>query len=248
MSFRTWISGFTAVTLCSLLVATSPPEENVSSQSKSEPTTPAPSEAQEMTAKETPRASWDQKTCSKGLLHQYAQLVRNGCRINRADGDLAMTYRALRNVAYAARGRAFKSNELTTLFNNTMCTGAGASKYTVSTDTEIIIEHESEKQCITALQQREKALRANDTQPPKAVEAYILTHHGEHIVSDAKRLAGGEVWGSMPQVNRAEDGSWTITFYQEFMDGTEEDPVKVESSTIIMCTADGNACEELVAG
>ena len=128
-----------------------------------------------------------------------------------------------------------------------MCSGTNASAY-APTDKDVQVTHPDEKTCVSALRAREKELRASDAQPPKAVEAHILSKFGAHIVSDAKRLSGGEVWGSMPSVSKGEDGRWTITFYQEYMDGSDEDPVKIESATIIQCTSDGSSCEEMVAG
>ena len=68
-----------------------------------------------------------------------------------------------------------------------------------------------------------KELRASGTQPPKAVEAHILSTFGAHIVSDAKRLSVASL-GKHAVCLQGRGRSWFITFYQEYMDGTTRTP------------------------
>ena len=145
MIVRTCTGAVFGTLMISLLVATS---EAPTPDPAPNSATPAPVETVSDVPAEVP--SWDGHVCPEGLLHQYAALVNNGCALKTSKDDLAMTYRALRNVAYAAQGRRFKSPELTALFTQSMCSGTNASAY-APTDKEVQITHPDEKTCISAL-------------------------------------------------------------------------------------------------
>ena len=122
MIFRTCAGAVFGTVMISLLVATSEaPTPDPA------PNAAVPEPIETVANVNTGVPSWDGKICPDGLLHHYAALVKNGCALKTSDDDLAMTYRALRNVAYAAQGRRFKSLELTELYTQSMCSGTNAS-------------------------------------------------------------------------------------------------------------------------
>ena len=81
-----------------------------------------------------------------------------------------------------------------------------------------------------------------------SVEAFVLSQLSASVVDDAKRIAGGEVWGSNVSVSHTPGEGWHIYFNSEFMEGEGEDAFKIESSTIVMCDDAGENCSEQTAG
>ena len=176
---------------------------------------------------------------------QYQAIVKNGCTLKTSSTDLAMTYRLLRNAGFAAAGRKFKSPELNAAFKSeSFCVGQGA--YAPTKDSVTLME--SERQCVAKMKARETELRDQGKQPPKAAEAFVLGQVTASVVDDAKRIAGGEVWGSNVSASHAPGDGWQIYFNSEYMEGEGEDAFKIESSTIIMCDDAGENCSEQTAG
>ena len=197
------------------------------------------------------KPSWDGITCDGGILPHYQRLIKNGCQLKTTPGDLAMTYRVLRNAGFAAMGRKFKSPELTAVYGSEVfCSGPGSSNYTPQHD-EVTLDADEEKTCIAKLKAREKELRAGN-QPPKSLEVYVLTNEAGSVELEARRVAGLDVMGSHASVSHTPPGdgpgSWQIHFYSEWMEGEGDEAFKAESATIIICDEAGENCSTQMAG
>jgi hypothetical protein len=180
--------------------------------------------------------------CKSGLLNSYRELLSNGCSLNtKSKGmPLAMTYRVLRNAPFAARGRKFKSPELTAFFKSEdFC--SGGDTYKPEHDT-VIIEPGSELDCIAKLRAREDELRQSK-QPTPSMEVFILSNPQGGLQTEAKRIAGQDVLGSNATFFYGET-NWTVNFYSEWM----EEDFKAESSVIVVCDEKGNNCRHEFAG
>ena len=178
--------------------------------------------------------------CTGGLMALYREIVSKGCAFKTTDADLAMTYRVLRNAPFAARGRKFKSPELTAFFKSEgFC--SGGDSYKPEHDT-VTIEPGPDLDCIGKLRAREDALRKGK-QPPAGMEAFILSNPQGGIETEAKRMAGHDVLESKATFEQGDSG-WSMFFYSEWM----EDDFKAESSVIVMCDGEGNNCEHQFAG
>ena len=200
----------------------------------------APAAAEEEAPVEPPAAKVPEMACTGGLMALYREIVTKGCAFKTTDTDLAMTYRVLRNAPFAARGRKFKSPELTAFFKSEgFC--SGGDSYKPEHDT-VTIEPGPDLDCIGKLRAREDALRQGK-QPPAGMEAFILSNPQGGIETEAKRMAGHEVLESKATFEQGDSG-WSMFFYSEWM----EDDFKAESSVIVMCDGEGNNCEHQFAG
>ncbi len=194
----------------------------------------APAEA------EAPKADGSELACDGGLLVSYREILAKGCSFKTTDGDLAMTYRVLRNAPFAARGRKFKSKELTAYFSSeAFCSGGGSYK---PEHESVTIDPGPELDCIGKLRAREDVLRKGK-QPPGPMEAYILSNPEGGLQTEARRMAGHDVMESKASVDRGESG-WNLNFYSEWM----EDDFKAESAVMVSCDEKGKNCETQYAG
>jgi hypothetical protein len=190
---------------------------------------------------EAPKAATSELQCKEGLLVSYREILAKGCSFEITDGDLAMTYRVLRNAPFAARGRKFSSPELTAYFGSeAFCSGGGT--YEPAHDS-VTIDPGPELECIGKLKARETGLRQRGKQPMRTIEVYVLSNPEGGIQTEARRMAGHDVMESKATFNRVQSG-WTLHFYSEWM----EEEFKAESSVIVMCDPKGDNCETQSAG